>query len=74
MDPETTLEEIRQSIRSGDREATVQAVEDLSVWLNRGGFPPVLKPEEQLIRGRASKLEQLWAVLTFLSVNLPENN
>jgi hypothetical protein len=40
MDPNATLELIRQALRDGDREAAREAAENLNEWIARGGFPP----------------------------------
>jgi hypothetical protein len=40
MDPNATLELIRQALRDGDREAAREAAENLNEWVGRGGFAP----------------------------------
>lgn len=40
MDPDATLQLIRESIESGDNESELEATSNLASWLRSGGFSP----------------------------------
>ena len=40
MDPTTTLDMIRDALRSGAEDTAADLAHDLLGWLNNGGFPP----------------------------------
>ena len=45
MDPNETLTELLKSINNGDREDAIEHLDNLAVWLKKGGFMPYLSYE-----------------------------
>jgi hypothetical protein len=43
MDPQTAWNELRTATRAGDWEAARELAQDLLDWLDRGGFPPLVR-------------------------------
>ena len=53
MDPNQCLAEIISNLQSGnfDRERTAELLKGLGIWINAGGFAPLIKTKEIEIHG-----------------------
>ena len=60
MDPNETLRLIVEAARAGDKDAYVQACDDLAEWLERGGFRPTVPEGTTYIPGTGTR----WVLLS----------
>ena len=66
MDPQATLQRIKEALEEGEREEARHAAVDLVAWLRKGGFRPCFSRDGRryrlLILEEAPTAERAWMV------------